>query len=100
MCLMSIAAFFISRILFSLNRYAILLVGERRPLTPHILKFCEVAVKELNSGLCPSSLIFKTTSKVSWQTIEATGSAGLAATHLSCRSPAEQSTALPFDFPL
>lgn len=100
MYLMSIAAFFISRILFALNRYAVFLVGERRPLTPHILKFCEVAVKELNSGLCPSSLIFKTTSKVSWRTIEATGSAGLAAAHLSCRSPAEQSAALPFDFPL
>lgn len=100
MYLMSIAAFFISSIPFSLKRYAIFLMGQRRPPTLRVLKFCEVAVKELNSGLCPSSLIFKTTSKVSWRATEATGSAGLAAAHLSRRSPAEQSAALPFDFRL
>lgn len=45
---MSIAAYFISCILFSLNGYTIFLVGERWPLTLHVFKFCEVAVKELN----------------------------------------------------
>lgn len=51
MYLMSITACFISCVLFSLNGYTIFLVGERWPLTRHVLKFCEVAVKELNSYL-------------------------------------------------
>lgn len=51
MYLMSITACFISCILFSLNGYTIFLVGERWPLTLHVFKFCEVAIKELNSYL-------------------------------------------------
>ena len=95
MYLMSITTFFISRILFSLNRYAIFLAGERRPLTPHVLKSCEVAVKELNSGLCPSSLIFKPTSKVSWRRIEATGSAGLAPLTFRAAPPRNKARRFP-----